>query len=194
MSRVFDWESLKPEFKEKCKSLISMCLEQGVMMVPYQGYRSLEQQAKIYREGRRTKNINDAINQLRAKGAPNLANVLAKTPPQMSKTVKTNALPGLSWHNWGLALDCYVAKDNDANTPDWDINNPDTYRKYMIYAEEAVKLGLTAGAYFNSKGKLQADYPHVQFFKKEIPSMMEYAKIDSHFFPSCSSPQEEEGS
>ena len=68
--------------------------------------------------------------------------------------VVTKAQPGYSAHNYGLAADLAPLKEGSSITIDWNAGK-------MIWqkmADEAVKLGLTAGFYF----KTFYDAPHVE--------------------------------
>src|SRR6185369_14731386 len=95
------------------------------------------------------------IASLRDQGAPFLAHCLESVGPQSGDPV-TNAIPGLSWHQWGEAMDCVWIVDGAA---EWSttrkVNGVNGYR---AYANEAVRLGLTAGGFFRSL----KDWPHVQ--------------------------------
>ena len=88
-----------------------------------QGLRSWNEQAKLYAQGR--------------------------TEPG---PIVTNAPPGYSQHQFGLAVDIVPMGINDI--PDWDENHP--IWKRLIQVGES--LGLTAGAEFRTF----PDYPHLQ--------------------------------
>jgi hypothetical protein len=84
-------------------------------------------------------------------GAPWLASVLRsyRNMPRQPKWL-TSALPGAGWHQWGLAADCYCYRNGKMVE-----NGSDP--AYKFYADEATKLGLTAGYYFTHQ-----DSGHVQ--------------------------------
>lgn len=73
---------------------------------------------------------------MRRAGAFFIADLLAEAGPQAGRRIVTRALPGQSWHQWGLAMDCYVMEGEQAV---WN------HEKYRPYAEVANTLGLTAG-------------------------------------------------
>lgn len=143
------FSGLTPEFREKCVALIAACEARGIKMVPYYGRRSARQQAELWRRGRSSSEIQEKIKSLRSRGATYLADVIEEVGPQTGRWA-TNAIPGLSWHNWGKAMDCFWEKDGVAN---WDPNG----EGYRIYHEEAKKLGLFP-AFFDYR----KDAVHVQ--------------------------------
>lgn len=65
--------------------------------------------------------------------------------------IVTNAQPGHSWHNFGLAVDIVPM---GATGPDWNINHPD----WKTIHSSARALGLTCGADFRTF----PDWPHLQ--------------------------------
>lgn len=75
----------------------------------------------------------------------------------------TNAIPGLSWHQWGEAVDSvWVVNDESI----WSIEvMVDGLNGYMVYADEAKKLGLEAGFFWTSF----QDSPHVQLREAANP-------------------------
>ena len=84
-------------------------------------------------------------------GAPWLASVLRsyRNIPRQPNWL-TSALPGAGWHQWGLAAGWYCYRNGHMVE-----NGSDPV--YKFYAEEATKLGLTAGYYFTHQ-----DSGHVQ--------------------------------
>ncbi len=88
-----------------------------------QGYRSWAEQAQLYAQGR-----------------------------SVPGKVVTNAEPGHSWHQFGLAVD--VVPLGLEGQPDWNIEHP-TWQRIVA---AGTSLGLVAGAQFRSF----PDYPHLQ--------------------------------
>jgi len=147
-------------------------------MTPYYTIRTPHQQAKLWRQSRTAAEIQDRIQWLRNHGAPYLASVIDEVGPQFGKKV-TNAIPGLSWHQWGEAVDCFWNLDERA---EWSARKkvilPDgrQLNGYKTYAEESVKCGLTAGGLWaNFK-----DWPHVQFRNQAISRFYTIQEIDQH--------------
>ena len=137
MSR--DLELLEPGFRETVRDqLLPKCLERGVEMRPFFTRRTPWEQARLWRQSRTTWEINTAAEKIKVNGAPFLAKVLLEVGPQYGQWA-TNALPGQSWHQWGLAVDCFVVASGGGAI--WDAN----HHGYRVYAEVAGDLGLEAG-------------------------------------------------
>ena len=167
-------DGLEPEFKSKVEHLLDVCRASGVIMRPYTGLRKPSKQAKLWRQSRSTEQIEAEIQRLRDAGAPYLASVLDKVGPQHGPHV-TNALPGLGWHQWGEAVDCFWAVDGRAVwSPELTIDGINGYR---FYAETAQNIGLTAGGFWTSI----KDWPHVQLRTTGSPisAGMTFAQIDA---------------
>lgn len=130
LTRV-NWGLVYPRFMEKCFDLAANCRKRGVDYFTISAYRSFTEQAKLYFQGR-------------------------TTPGK----IVTNARPGFSFHNYGLAEDC--CKDGDLTRaglqPDWDL--PD----YVILQEEAEKLKLESGMSWATF----KEGPHVQMSSRNI--------------------------
>jgi len=151
-----DLKLLIPEFRAKVEQLLENCRYRGVIMKPCDTLRDPYTQARLWRQSRSKAVIQKKINELKEKGAPFLAHCIESVGPQSGPHV-TNAIPGLSWHQWGEAVDCYwSAKGTIIWQVDTKVNG---INGYQLCAEEAVKLGLTAG-HFWIKFK---DSPHIQF-------------------------------
>lgn len=161
-------DGLDEDFKAKAVLLIKACAAKGIKMVPYFGLHSPREQAKLWRQSRNAAEIAAGIKKLRDGGAPWLASILESTPAPADKPV-TNALPGMSWQQWGEALDCYREINGQAN---WDEKN------YVDYANiaESQSIGLTAGGHWS---RLK-DWPHVQLRPEAGPqNLYSYAVIDA---------------
>ncbi|MGN6339437.1 MAG: M15 family metallopeptidase [Ginsengibacter sp.] len=157
-----DINLLIPEFKEKVILLLANCQARGIEMRPNEGLRDPFIQAKYWRQSRTKEVILKKITELRSQGADFLAHCIESVGPQHGDPV-TNALPGLSWHQWGEALDCFWVVNGKAV---WDITKVvNGLNGFMVYADEAKKLGLDAGLFWTS---LQ-DSPHVQLRKTANP-------------------------
>ena len=70
-------------------------------------------QAILRRQSRSTQEIHDKIQELKSKGAHFIVNCLESVGSQAGRHV-TNAIPGLSWHQWGESLDCFWLIDGKA--------------------------------------------------------------------------------
>lgn len=164
---------LVPQFRASVIQLLQNCTTRGVQMVPTEGLRSPALQAKYWRQSRSIVEINHAIAMLRQNGASYLADVLDAVGPQNGDEV-TKVLPGNSWHQWGEAVDCFWEVDGKA---EWSTTKKvNGVNGYHVYAEEAQKLGLTAGLLWPRF----KDAPHVQLRKDDNPisSGLKWPDID----------------
>ena len=117
-----------PLLSSKIQQLDSILSAEEIEIQVIQGLRSWQTQATLYAQGR--------------------------TAPG---SIVTNAPPGYSWHQFGLAVDCCPATAFDPNgafIPDWNASHP-TW-KSMIAKGEA--LGLYSGSQFCHL----KDMPHFQ--------------------------------
>ena len=147
---------LQPEFRVKITALLSRCKARGCEMRPYLTLRSPAEQARLWRQSRSSEEIDSQIAMLELEGAHFLARVLRSVGPQHGAPA-TNALPGLSWHQWGEAVDCFWVVNGQA---EWSAEKRVEGRNgYQILAEEAHGLGLTSGGRWASL----KDWPHIQF-------------------------------
>ena len=98
---------LIPELRELAEQVRRICQQRGVDLLVYCTYRSLEEQAKLYRQSRTLAQIEGKANQFRGKGFDFLAEVLMSVGPQHGKLGAhvTMAGPGQSWHNLRRAFD-----------------------------------------------------------------------------------------
>lgn len=158
-------DDLEPKFKEKVEILICNCLREGYELVTYFTIRDPWQQAKFWRQSRPWEQIKSAIEYMKGEGAEWLAEILKSVGPQNGRWA-TNALPGLSWHNWGLAIDSFVKEEGKAV---WKAYHPG----YRVYAREAIKLDLVAGYYWRLK-----DAVHVQEPQEKVLDRYSWPEID----------------
>lgn len=146
---AIDLDTLTPIFKEKVIQLLDNCKKRGAVLFTYTYIRDPWQQARLYRQSRTKSQINNAIKMLKDNKADFLAQVMEEVGVQYGRWA-SNSLPGCSWHQFENAIDSFVV---DKGVAVWRRSNIG----YQIYAEEAVKLGLTAGMYFS-----RSDAVHVQ--------------------------------
>jgi peptidoglycan LD-endopeptidase CwlK len=152
---AIDLNTLEAPFKNRVTQLLSNCSHAGYPMVPTFAIRTPLEQAKLWRQSRTGAVITQEIQKLRDAGAGYLADCLLHAGPQQGEPV-TNALPGLSWHQWGEALDCvWIVNGKENWSTDLLVHGRNGY---AVYASEAQKLGLTAGGHWRTL----KDWPHVQ--------------------------------
>jgi D-alanyl-D-alanine carboxypeptidase len=106
-----------PRFADKIYKLSTLMAAEDLHITVAQGLRTVDEQDELY-----------------AKGRDSEGNVVDKAK------VVTNARGGNSWHNFGLAVDCYPA--DQAGGVDWNPQHPDWKRMEAL----GVSLGLTSGA------------------------------------------------
>lgn len=116
-----DLDLLEPEFRDQQFELISNCLNRGFSYHATRGYDTYGAQMALWAKGRTTPG------------------------PRV-----TNAKGGQSAHNFGLAVDYVLDKDQKVAgiQPDWQVE------AYRVLVEEAQAMGLHSGVGYK-------DYPHV---------------------------------
>lgn len=141
------------EFRVRLKEVIRICEDSGIVLLPYCVVRTCEEQARLYRKSRTTEEIRRKIQSLRDRGMPFLADILDGVGPQAGTLGRhvTNAGPGESWHQYGLAADC-VPLDNGKAM--WDDDRP----QWVTYGAAVRTAGLRwAGDWTTSR-----EFPHCQ--------------------------------
>jgi len=133
MSDSRDINDLHPYLKELCKHHQAACVVNGIPFTVTFTYRSFDTQAKLYAQGR--------------------------THPGK---IVTNAKPGQSYHNYGLAYDatptCLLKLTNWGDTPE---HQQETDRIWALYGHLGKELGMRWGGDFKSlKG---GDRPHMEW-------------------------------
>ena len=111
-----------PALAEKIRSMAEMLALENITIKVTQGLRTWDQQAVLYAQGR--------------------------TAPG---NIVTDAGPGTSWHNYGLAVD--VAPFDDG-IPDWNVSHPAWKR--------IVSVGESVGLVSGSAWRTFPDWPHFQ--------------------------------
>lgn len=164
-----DFTLLNSVFATKCQELLDSCATQDIIMVPYSGFRTLEEQAKLWRQSRSTAEITQKIAALRTSECDYLADIIEKVGPQPMGRLVTNAIPGLSWHNWGKAMDCYRLRDGKASWISRD------YTNYGIIAS-GKPIHMKWGGDFRDP-----DYGHVQMMDKEVEHAHGLLYVNDYF-------------
>src|SRR5271157_4761898 len=107
-----------PALSTKTHLLAAMLEDEGIVFRVTQGLRSWNDQQKLWLEGRDVNGV-----------------VIDPTK------IVTNAPPGHSWHEFGLAVDV-VPMDQEPPQPDWNINHP-VWQRLISVGES---LGLYSGS------------------------------------------------
>jgi peptidoglycan LD-endopeptidase CwlK len=122
-------DDLDPRVAAMCRQHIALCAAEGITLSVTFTYRSDETQAALYAQGR--------------------------TVPGH---IVTNAKPGESFHNYGLAYDVVPLKPNGA--ADWDTSNKTgAAKRWQRIGAIGKSLGLRWGGDFNSI----KDLPHFEW-------------------------------
>ena len=159
---------LEPVLRAKVEDVIAACDDAGFRVVPYQGYRSPVEQARLWRQSRTRSDIEQRIRQLRAAGAAAIAELVESVGPQFGPHV-TNALPGESWHQFGRAADCYV-ESPDTGRALWrgrTIDGDEFGLAAKLY-ERFGRLAESAGLTWGGRWAI-GDFGHVQMDKASSP-------------------------
>lgn len=124
-----DWSLIYPPLVEAMFELAGACRKRGADYFAISGYRSYAEQTRLYAKGR------------------------DKNGKKIGRVV-TNARPGRSSHNFGIAIDWCLDSEQDRKglQPDWNLES------YEILAEEAERLGLEPALRWRSF----REGPHVQ--------------------------------
>jgi peptidoglycan LD-endopeptidase CwlK len=164
---------LVPEFREKVLRLLEQSKAAGAEMRPYFTIRDPFQQGKLWRQSRSAEEIAAKVAELKSAGAAFLAKCIDSVGPQHGDPV-TNAIPGMSWHQWGEAVDCFWVVNGTAEWSTQKLVNG--LNGYQVFADQAEALGLTAGGHWKSL----KDWPHVQLRSAASPlRVMSLQQIDA---------------
>lgn len=152
-------EDLVPEVKEKAEKVIEVCGQVGVDILIYCTLRSLEEQAKLYRQSRSWQEIKTKILKFKGRGYGFLGEVLDSVGPCSGPHV-TNAGPGESWHNYAEAWDAVPLVGGKAA---W--NYMKAKEEWNAYGECVRQVGMFwAGDWVSFR-----EYPHAQLRKGGNP-------------------------
>lgn len=150
-----DLSDLQPGFEDRVRELLSEAEAQGLELLVYCTYRSPADQARLYRQSRNTLQISGMADRLKDQfQRPDLAQTLLDVGPQYGPRV-TMAAPGMSIHQYGLAIDAVPMR---AGKPVWGTTDPADRELWHQYGEIARELSLEWAGDWESF----VEYPHVQ--------------------------------
>jgi len=157
---------LHPAIRLDVISLLSVCVEKQVPIRIVQGLRTHEDQSLLYGKGRSTE-------QLAAVG------IDVKYAKPFDKIV-TKALPGSSWHSYGLAIDfCLLRGEKQIS---WD-RDEDLDRDGEKDWGEVVNAFMSKGFEWGGNWTNFPDYPHLQktfgLTIKKAKELIAQKKVDS---------------
>lgn len=118
---------------------VEKCKVQGVELLIYTPLRTLEEQAKLYRQSRTISQIEKKIIELNKNGFSFLADILKGVGPQNGPHT-TNAAPGEPWHNYGSAFDTIPLLNGQVT---WRVDKIEV--TWNVYGQAAVSVGLEWG-------------------------------------------------
>lgn len=148
-------EALEPAFQEKAQELVARARKAGLDLLVYCTYRSPGEQARLYRQSRPTREIRAMAERLEHEfERPDLASKLMRVGPQYGPHV-TNAAPGQSAHQYGLALDAVPMR---GGKPVWGTDDEADlvlWRRYGSIARDELGLEWAGDWQFR-------EFPHVQ--------------------------------
>jgi len=147
-------EDLAQGMQDKVHVVLNECRDQGVDLLVTSTFRSLEDQARLFRKTRTLFEISQKILVLRGLGFDFLADILGQVGPQAGQLGLhvTWAGPGESWHNYGLAFDVVVVR---LGKLDWDPENDPDWETYVCTVE---RFGLESAA----RWLKHREWPHAQ--------------------------------
>lgn len=155
-------DDLDPSFRLKAKRFEIICADAGVDLLIYCTLRSFDEQAILYRQSRTLARIKEKARELSdVHGRSDLAKILLDVGPQSGPHV-TNAAPGQSLHNYGLALDGTLLVGGKPLWHDTEgggaAESEHDERMWQIYGELADMAGMEwAGHWIGFR-----EYPHCQ--------------------------------
>lgn len=148
-----DLKDLVAAASDKALIVQQACREAGGFdLLIYCTLRSLEEQARLYRQSRSRSEINAKMDKLSSRGFDYLARIIESVGPCYGRHV-TNAAPGESWHNYGEAWDAVPLIDGK---PAWNYLQAKAH--WDAYGEAVRQAGMNwAGDWTGFR-----EYPHAQ--------------------------------
>ena len=142
---------LQPAMKDKTLAFLEEAKSAGLDVLIYCTFRSLEEQAILYRQSRSLSEIKAKAKQLTTTfNRLDIMDILLGVGPQHGPHV-TNAAPGQSLHNYGYAFDGVPMV---GGKPMWNSSHP----SWQTYGQCARSVGLEwAGDWTSFR-----EYPHCQ--------------------------------
>ncbi|MFJ7928937.1 peptidoglycan-binding protein [Peribacillus sp. NPDC096448] len=126
-------KGMNPVVKASALEMVERAYNEGITVQISAGYRSMEEQANLYGQGR-----------VYSYNGINYSN--------LAKPIVTNAKPGQSYHNYGLAIDFFIVSD-DGRRAIWKVDS-----KWQRVSAIGKALGFKWGGDWSSF----KDYPHLE--------------------------------
>ncbi|HHJ11823.1 MAG TPA: hypothetical protein ENK00_01475 [Chromatiales bacterium] len=148
---------LQPEARARAQDLLRAAEAADFDVLIYCTLRPLDEQARLFRQGRPLSEIQDKADQLdRQYGRPDLASLLMEVGPQYGTRIVTWAGPGQSLHNYGMALDAVPLQ---GGKPVWSTDTIEDRALWMRYGELGVEAGFQWAGHWPERKR---EYPHMQ--------------------------------
>lgn len=170
-------DRLRGRFKTQVYTAWDLCWRDGVELQPFFGIRDPWTQARMWRRSRSSTRVDSQLAKMRdgenGLYLPWLADVLEEVGPQpdgvyeTETTWATNAVPGLSWHQWGQACDFFL------RNPDGSANWDSSEWGYRWMARTMILHGLCSGFFWKSP-----DPAHVQRDSRRVLDIKAVSEID----------------
>jgi len=160
-----DLADLTSETREKAQYVIRYCADHGVELLVYCTARSLQEQARLFRQSRTLPQITRYIRDLRERGYHVFADIVEEVGPQRGDWA-TNAGPGESWHNYLEAFDSVVVV---AGKLLWKVyyndhhDNPQVRPAWQTYGKAVEAAGM------RWLGRTTMDFGHAQLRSQGNP-------------------------
>lgn len=148
---------LQPAARQRALRLLQGVEDAPFDVLIYCTFRPLEEQARLFRQGRSLLQIQQRAEELdRIWHRPDLAALLIAVGPQPEPRIVTWAGPGQSLHNYGLAFDGVPLRDGK---PVWGARATDDLSLWRAYGDLGRAAGLEwAGDWSGGK----REFPHMQ--------------------------------
>ena len=149
-------DDLSPGFRAQAIIFESAAEFAGLDLLIYCTHRTMQEQAILFRNGRNIGQIKFQAQELTNRwGRADLADILLSAPPQYGKRKVTNAAPGESYHNYGLAFDAVPLR---GGKPVWSVDDAEDFKLWKLMGSLAHDAGMEWGGDWRSF----KDYPHCQ--------------------------------
>lgn len=147
MGQIRDISELHPVFKPLVVDWLAACNAKGMQLLVVETRRTMDVMTAYYARGRQPL---PKVNDLYRKAG------LRPITKEENWSIITKAMPGYSWHYFGLAIDVVPLING---VPDWNYNPDDPKDYYDEMANNAMERGMIWGGNFRSF----PDRPHIEF-------------------------------
>ncbi len=152
-------DSLDAGFRAKVDAALATLAAEGLIFKPYNTLRDPVYQARLWRQSRSAAILDQQIQQLKDAGCDFMVACFAKAG-LASGPWATNALPGFSWHQYGLAVDCYL--EDARGQPVWESPS------YGRFGQVGDANGMWWGGHFGDNDHWQNDKSSPSGSLKEV--------------------------